>query len=768
MTREVPVPGDPPTEDAGSLPNPPAGPDRRGLSLPEWGGLLLLLSVFVIVVTYLGDLRVENFFATNWDLGLNQQMLWTTTHGRLLYEAGDFEFYGVQSFLQVHSTYVALLVAPVYAALPVPGTLFAVQAAFFGVSAVPLYLIGRPLFRHRELAFGAIIVYLASFAVLSALLYDFHWEALIPLEFLSLFLLLRRRQFLLALVPLFAGILTLEVFPFLVGGVVLYFLWERLDRVDRHWRTILRDREIRFYVVLLVVAAAGYVVLRFLQYLVVPHFVGVAGTATGASHALTSPFVFAATPSSLGKSAVYWWLILAAMGFLPLLSPRGLVLSLPWFIDSTILSPSFASQFGNQYALVAVATLAVPFVYGLSRISSTELRFPYRTGIALALGAEAIALIVFALTRAGSRALLGGSLGAPVIVLVVVGPLAGLVLLVIGHWRHTTASPAPPRPEPQWAHRAHRPLLIGTLVALIVFSVAMSPVNLNNFEATPYPGYSFQWSENPAAHSMEWVVGHVPGDAQVLASDNLFPYVANNPNSYALPWFRMSPSAPVPYFPFRPSNLPRFVLVDTSEMAFVPTFLSEDLFNASVYGLVAYVYTTGYPGTIYLFEEGYHQPPVGRVAVAPADRLYFTAENLSLGPVGRAVVDPGARFGVSVVSQAGTGTDGNDGIWYGPYVDLLPGNYHVVVNLSGRSPNPAEPLLDLNFGVFFPGTTLRNFTWSPVNPGELSPTGWTSLAYNLSFDLPYPLVEFRGFLDFTGNVPNGSVTLNYIEVDRVP
>jgi len=743
------------------------GPTIPRLDRKDWVVLLIMLGTFIIGVTYLCNLRQANFFTTNWDLGVNQQMLWTTTHGQLLYETGDLEFYGVHSFLQVHSAYLALLIAPIYSAVPVPETLFAVQAVAFAASAVPLYFIAKPILRRRIFLYGGVVIYLINFAVLSALLYDFHWEAFIPLEFLSFFLLVQRRRFALSLVPLLAGMLTLEVFPFLAGGVVLFFVMERLSSGKWSWKRVLTDKDNRVLGGLLVLAGATYVVLRLLQYLVIPHLLGVSGSTARATSSLTSFLSFSATATTLGHTGLYWLLILACLGFLPILSPKHLILTLPWFVESTFFTPLFASQFGYQYALIAMAGVSVAFVYGLGNLESSTLASPIRAGVALVLVAEVAGLAMFAATREGSRTLLSGAVAAPLWAALVCGPLVVLVL-TWGDWRRRMRNPtARERPRLRWTRRADAPLLVGLLAVLVVFNMAMSPLNTNNFEATSYPGYSFQWGENPVAPQMAWVTGYVPSNAVILASDNLFPYVANDPNAYAAPWFVITPSSPVPYFPFTPTNLPKFILVDTSQLPFLPAFLQQDAFNRSVYGLVAYVYATGFPGTIYLFEEGYAQPAANRDVETPLANYYFSAANLSLGPEGRIAQSPTARFGNAIVSTNTPPHNGNNGIWYGPYVTLLPGTYHIVFNLTGVAPIATKPLLELDVGIYSTGASIGNFASSVVYPGQLAPVGWTNLEYNITLDKPYPLVEFRGSLEFTGGVPDGVVTLNYIEVSSL-
>ncbi len=745
-------------------------PGRTILRLPVTDLAILLVagSAYVALLTYLGLLRFDDFFTTNWDLGINQQLLWTGAHGRLLYETGDAEFYGLASFLQVHSTYIAFLIAPAYAAAPFPVTLFALQSVIFVASAFPIYLIARDQLKSRTLVFLVIGLYIASFPVLSALLYDFHWEAFMPLEFLSFFYLFRTRRYAWSVVPSVIGILTLEVFPFLVGGVAVLVIYERAMDVGPRWKSLFRDRLVRMSFLLLLSMAVVYVVLRITMFLVIPPLAG-AGVTPGLSQGVTKILAVNSTPMSLRLSADYWLLLLAAFAFLPLFAPRYLLLTVPWFTYSVFLTPSFSSGYGNQYALVAVATLAVPLIYGAGRIE--QLPFHGRRGIAtmgllLAAGLAVLTAAIF-----WSRLMLAAP--ANWLFLLIGLPVAATILVVYFLWHHDRGT-VTDRSGPKMARwRASRPRMAAVgvvLVTFVAFNLIMSPLNTENYEATPYPGYWLKYSANPSSQYMEWLVNRIPSDAVVLASDVLFPYVANNPNAWAVPWFPVIPGQPPMKFPFSASNLPRFVLVDSSDWFDLPTSISNLLFNTSTYGIVAFVFSDQYPGTIYLFEAGYTGPSAMRLATAAPTTYYYTATNLSIGVSGQISKDPSGKFG-SVVRSVGAPKPSYTPscIWFGPYVSLLAGSYIVTVNVSGGllpGGNISNPVLLMNGGPYVGLSVATHFFNLRILASQLNPVGWTALSWQILVSEPYPLVELRGYLAYSGGTPNGEVTLNYIELTR--
>jgi len=783
MNTDLPRSSDDPRSPSERGTDEPSGPARRPsikslVRKPSFDQVLLLVMAtsFVAIISFLCQLRYENFLTYDWDLGLNQQMLWSTTHGRLLYETADLEFYGVHSFLQIHSTYIAIPFSLVYSAAPFAGTLFVIQSAAFASSVFPLYLIARRILASRALTFSLIGIYLIGFTVISALFFDFHWESFIPVEFLSFYYLVERRRYAWSIVPALLGMLTLEVFPFLIVGVVLCGLADRVDKVG-FWRdTLFRDRDTRILASLLVLAVVGYALLRLAEYWIIPHAIGQPSVPIAGSQDPLVLFALTASSATLPQSTIYWLLLLASLGMLPLLAPRFLLLSVPWVFASVFVTPAFSDNFGDQYSLIAIAPLAVAAANGLAWLEGRGVTTRKGLPTSVLLVVTSASLVGLAVFEDGSRELLSGILAPPAWVVLLL-PMFGLLLIV--PWRterlkHVPKGLAsvilPPITKP--VRRALRRLPFGLLLSAALLSVVMSPLNPTNTGATQYPGYfGFQWNENPVAGEMGWILGEMPRNATVLASDNLFPYLANDPNAYPVPWYQVTPGDP-PFFPFSANVTPKFVLVDSSQFAFLPPNLQPVLWNSSVYGLVAYIFYQQYPGSLYLFEHGF----TGALAVRNLSPLpsnyYFTGANLSIGPSGQGIQDGNAKFGVAVESVQATNPAGNGQcIWYGPYATFPPGQYTVTLNLSGnaspasRTPNPQLLLVDAS-GLGSPGY----YFLQPIFAAQLSGTSWAEFHFNVTIDKPYPNEEIRGYLVYpsysAGARPNGQILLNYVEVTR--
>jgi uncharacterized membrane protein len=750
-----------------------------------------IILAYTIVFSYLSLLRYENFFTGAWDLGINQQMLWSTGHGRLLYEAADYSVYGTHSFLAVHSTYIALAVVPLYQAFPFPTTLFALQSLVLAAAIVPLYLISIELLESRRLVFAVIGLYLFSFATTSGLLYDFHWEAFVPLEFLWLWYFYTHGRILPSFVMLAVGCCTLEVFPFFAVMVPIvvsldrrrWIRWPVLSEVPRAIRgavsRAVKRREGRIGLSFILACLLAYGVLRAAEVYLVPYLAGApAGTTTpgvvGGGFAVL--VAFGTSPLTVLTAGAYWVLFLAAVGFLPLLRPKYLLLLLPWFLFVTFNANAPRPSFGDQYSLLVIGPMIVTAVYGLARICASFREAPSASTIPLLVIVASIAAMTVLSVVPGSAGFLTRSDAAAIFVLGVFLPLLIVSGLVAWRFRVACYSGSNGRVEsvavklPARAARAisahPRSVLMVAVIVLVGFNLVMGPMNTVNY--ANYPGYRFAYSTSPVTPCMGRLTSQIPGNAPLLASDFLFPYVANDPNAVPLPWFD-DWSSGFPFFPFTASNLPEFVLVDSSEFTLVPDFLQPLLWNTSIYGLLGDIYSTAYPGTVYLFEFGYHGSATTTNATAVAPTYYLGATNLSVGPEALIESNATSRFGqVIATNPLDPFEPGDPAIWYGPGDTYPAGTYRVTLNLSlhmvGGGYTNNTPVLVVNVGPQY----LRPLYQQTLDVGDIGTHGWSSFEFNLSLVEPYPLMEIRGYAEGANTTLVGLVGLNYIELQMVP
>jgi len=175
--------------------------------------LLALVSAYVAISFVMTSIRFTGFFTENWDFGIFQQALWSTTHGHILFEAGDYELLGVSSFFQVHPSFLIFVLAGIYWIAPSAYTLLAIQSLVVGLAAIPLFLLTRSITGSGRKALWVAAAFLVWLPLLSSQMYDFHLEAFLPLELFGMFLFWCQRRFWSAAGVATIAMLTLEVGP---------------------------------------------------------------------------------------------------------------------------------------------------------------------------------------------------------------------------------------------------------------------------------------------------------------------------------------------------------------------------------------------------------------------------------------------------------------------------------------------------------------------------------------------------------------------------
>jgi uncharacterized membrane protein len=696
------------------LPSPPARRSFRERvgAISPWIWLGLAVGIYFAVSLGLSWLRAIDLTTTTWDMGIYQQALWSTSHGRPFWEAADAETGSYGSLLQVHSVFLLYLLVPLYAASPTEWTLFAVQSAVVALAAVPLFLLGRDLTGSGRWGLVAAVVYLAWAPVLSANLYDFHAEAFLPIELFAFVLLWSRSRYAWGFAVALVAFSTFEFAPILLFFAGVFFLlpdrgqWQAglgrlrsagpLVRVDRYLsvelRRFLGQRRVVASLALLGACVVAYVFLLLLREQFLASWFGFPPFPS-----TSSGYVVGATPTAVGLSwsnlsggfsmKIFAWLVFfALLGFVPFLAPRALVISVPWAAFSLFSGNLNYVTFGFQYGFIEAASLLVAFTYGLVPIHRWLSRRQ----------AAAVPQVPEPESR-GSRVKWGAS-------------------------------------RPRRSHAATY-VVVG-LVVLVGVNIAATPIDpfLDNIGL----GSAYRISISGAAGfaNAQDVAAWVTPGASVVASDDLFPLVANDVNAYSFLWM----SDPGLELPFNATNLPSFVLIAEPSAHALPPWLTATLYNASDYGVRAVAWTSP-ADTVLLFERGFLGIPEAYGGSPPSGGTYYGSA-LDPGVDGYVTALPGTEYPSVVVSSPNT----NGTVWAGPELTLAAGNYTVSVGVRAWASNPAQPpgsnqgVLSIRYSAFGqPGSLERAFSYSTLNGSE-----WTVAQFSLSISEPVIQFEVRG------------------------
>lgn len=146
--------------------------------------LLLLALICITVMAYwlaYANYKYISFGSEYYDIGV--AVYSTYIH---IYHPGITGGLQYLSFYN-HISLFALLTLPIFALLPGPLTLIAMQDASLAIAAIVLYMCVKELLRNRAIAFAFGAAFIFNIGVRGIMIWDFHPEGFIPLLFLLAF-----------------------------------------------------------------------------------------------------------------------------------------------------------------------------------------------------------------------------------------------------------------------------------------------------------------------------------------------------------------------------------------------------------------------------------------------------------------------------------------------------------------------------------------------------------------------------------------------------
>jgi uncharacterized membrane protein len=715
-----------------------ASPERTGQgwrSPRRW--LALLVVGFFAVSLYAGYVSYVDFQTQNsTDTGIITQAVASTAlgHNPPFFESYDCMVKARCSFLLVHPGVVLYGAVPFYALFPSTLTLFALRSALVALTAVPLYWLTRQVTRSPGkglLAAGLFLVWAPGFLGDA---FSLHLETILPLELLTLAALWQSGRYRWGLLVAAVAFLTLEIAPVFTFLIGVFFVLPYGARELRRWwrdrgasrrndrdlrtpfaalvargRAALRIRELRYAFVLMGCSVLAYVALLSFMNVWGAGVLGVASPAvppgiSGVFYDNSTP-ASASIPTILASSqtvltAEYWLILYATLAFLPLLSPRALVLSVPW-IGWTFLSDSSRfTTLGHQYSMIAAGPLFIGLAYGLDRL---PVRPWFSPAPRPAVSAERRSWSL----GAGPGSRFGRTRGVSVATAVLLGGvIVGNVLL------------AP-----------IDPVLSETGV------VVGAPFEPGYFDHSLTPSPSFGYAER--------LVATVPYTSTVTAPSALFPLFANYPHAYVL----LGPGSARPQnLPFPATEGPTYVLMDESSFGTGGTVFRGNLSNPVLYGMSGYVGSSSV-GPLLLYERGYAQlaVPFGPTP-APSNATYVPGQGLDAGPIGVQVGGSSSTSSVVIESAPDTKRGGTVALSGESFLPV--GSYVVrmLVNVTavygGATPRTTV-LRAYGAGI---GPAMINSSYSA---SQLEGAGWTTLTWNFTLANPLPDFEVEAILPTT-------------------
>jgi uncharacterized membrane protein len=339
--------------------------------------LLLLISTYVVVMSFVVLLRFYTFRTNAFDLGIFNQAFSTALKGKLFYETPDQYIIPSGSFLGTHFSLLMFLLLPIYALFPFPQTLLITQTVVVALAAVPIYLIAQRILGKGKLPLVIAGAYLLNPATLNMNLFDFHLEAFLPF-FLGMFfygyLVKKWKTYATFLI---LSLVTIDFAPIMVGAICLAHFFRSVSvRSSVRWGIRIGGTRKQRIILL------STIVLSLLVFYLTLSLSGIfSGKSTNVQQILSG---FVQSPSSPTDNLLklqFWYLALVSVMFLPFLAPSQLVMIGPWFLVTILGSVSTDYSFGYQYAgAYVVPYLIIASIYGVAKLREVKIAKLLLTG----------------------------------------------------------------------------------------------------------------------------------------------------------------------------------------------------------------------------------------------------------------------------------------------------------------------------------------------------------------------------------------------------
>jgi uncharacterized membrane protein len=339
------------------------------------------IAVYTCLLTYVTWVQYSDFQAPTFDMGASIQIAQTILRTGLPLETANWvSSNGTQSinFFGIHFSLVRYMFAGAYWVLPSAITLLFIQALFVSLGSIPAYKLALHVLHDKRTALLVAGLYLLIPPIVMSNLYDVHEESIIPFALMSAYYFYVTKQYNKSIVFfVFMGMIqeSADALIFFAALQLIAFNW-----ADH--RQLFKDHKLTkptaITIALLVAAPVAFVLENHLFQVINP----------GAGFVPLAPQAYAISPLNIIKYApqklVYWFVLLALTGFLPLLNRKALILAVPWFVVSVFGGNPNFSVFFFQYSFLIIPVLIIGLVHGLERLRrrQTESRWALRLQIA--------------------------------------------------------------------------------------------------------------------------------------------------------------------------------------------------------------------------------------------------------------------------------------------------------------------------------------------------------------------------------------------------
>jgi uncharacterized membrane protein len=315
--------------------------------------LFILYTIFFTILT----IRMyDTYYFFDFDLAVNNQVLWTTIHGHPFYTS----IFGYNLFGD-HVSPIFLLILPFYAIIPDARLLLFFQSLFLGMGVIPLYLLAK-----RELgsSYGVIVslIYILFPALAFANLFEFHPIALSTSLLLFTFLFMNERRFTAFVIFLSFSLFTREDMALVV---IMFGVYALIRKMGSKWVIFPIALGVIWALITVGIIMPTLAPIGFLHYERYTHL-GINSKEIILTIIQRPLYVLSYMFSP--EKVRYLIELLSSLAFLPLMSPLEMIMTIPVFGLNLLSSWGSQQTLAYHYNVQIIPFLFIASIFSLKRL----------------------------------------------------------------------------------------------------------------------------------------------------------------------------------------------------------------------------------------------------------------------------------------------------------------------------------------------------------------------------------------------------------------
>ena len=348
--------------------------------------LCACILMYIIVFSYVSILKHNAFESSAWDLGIYEQIIWSTTNtGRVFWYTVEIFVNPSCNFFGLHFSPILLLVVPIYAIYQSTETLLILQASVLAVAAIPLYKLVLYESKSARQALAFSLIYLGYPPLNSMNYFDFHVQAFLPLLFFFAFYYFRKGEWTKYFVFIILALMVIEVVPLIVVFFGIYGLWVNRMKLSNitdvfHLKQFSTNKGVVYSVATIVLGVSWFVlartVIRAVNPTNLPHpnWSNIGDPTQDLPgflfNVVTNPLKTVETiVTPVRPKAIYIFGLFAPLLFLSFLSPPSLIIGAPWFLIAFLSNyEPYYSALSYQYVAFVAPFIFISTIYGVKRL----------------------------------------------------------------------------------------------------------------------------------------------------------------------------------------------------------------------------------------------------------------------------------------------------------------------------------------------------------------------------------------------------------------